>query len=180
MAFTTLTDDEFYYGRRQLIDYDRTAQPTYGYQPLTPADFLDPQEEDVFNHGPRHDETVLRLYATLRTHYRVNPLMTVLSGVKLQWGIPDLSQPAPDVVIATGAESWDQQRTVIDVAAEGVTPTLIVEVGDSAVIDASGQVLAALGPEPTTVTLTLSAEQVHAWRERFPAYRDADAFELQS
>ncbi|MEZ4615786.1 MAG: hypothetical protein R2867_09820 [Caldilineaceae bacterium] len=85
MAFTTLMDDEFYYGRRQLIDYDRTAQPTYGYEPLTPADFLDPQEHDTFSHSPRHDADVQRLYAIFRFHYRVNPLVAVFTGIKICW-----------------------------------------------------------------------------------------------
>ncbi|MCB0083739.1 MAG: Uma2 family endonuclease [Caldilineaceae bacterium] len=127
MAFTTLTDDKFYYGRRQLIDYDRTAQPTYGYEPLTPEDFLDPQEHDTFNHGPRHDQVVLRLYAIFRQHYRVNPLVAVFTGVKLVWDIPELAQPVADVVVVPGAESWDSQRTQVNVAAEGTRPTLIIE-----------------------------------------------------
>jgi Uma2 family endonuclease len=128
MAFTTLSDDEFYYGRRQLIDYNRTAQPTYGYQPLAQADFLDPQEHDSFQHGPRHDAAVQRLYAIFRRHYRVNPLVAVFSGVKLRWGIANLPQPAPDIAVVPGAESWDSQRSVLDVATEGVLPALIVEV----------------------------------------------------
>ena len=128
MAFTTLRDDEFYYGRRQLIDYDRTAQPTYGYQPLTPADFLDPQEHDTFNHGPRHDKDVRHLYAVLRQHYRVNPLVSVFTGVKIKWAINELPQPVPDVAVVPGAEDWAVQRSVLDVAAEGVSPALIVEV----------------------------------------------------
>ncbi len=128
MAFTTLSDDEYYYGRRQLIDYNRTAQPTYGYQPLTQADFLDPQEHDRFNHGPRHDADVQRLYAIFRQQYRVNPLVAVFTGVKMQWGIAGLSQPAPDIAVVPGAESWDSQGTVLDVAAAEVMPALIVEV----------------------------------------------------
>lgn len=136
MAFTTLKDDEFYYGRRQLIDYNRTAQPTYGYQPLSPADFLDPQEHDTFNHGPRHDEDVRRLYAVLRQHYRVNPLVSVFTSIKIKWAITDLPQPVPDVVVVPGAEDWAVQRSVLDVAAEKVSPALIVEVLSPRFIDA--------------------------------------------
>lgn len=128
MSFTTLTDDQFYYGRRQLIDYNRAAQPTYGYEPLTPADFLDPQEHDSFNHGPRHHADVQRLYAIFRQHYRVNPLVAVLTGIKMVWDLPALPQPTPDVAIVPGGEHWDSQRTRLDVAAEEIRPTLIVEV----------------------------------------------------
>lgn len=128
MAFTTLTDDQFYYGRRQLIDYDKTAQPTYGYDPLTPQDFLDPQEHDVFNHGPRHDADVARLYAILRHHYRVNPVVAVLGGVKLLWDQHDLSQPAPDLAVVSGVDTQDNSRIIFDVAAEGKRPGFVLEV----------------------------------------------------
>lgn len=128
MTFTTLTDDEFYYGRRQLIDYDRTAQPTYGYVPLTVADFLDPQEHDSFNHGSRHDADVQRLYAIFRQHYRVNPLVAVLTNVKMRWRIDGLPEPAPDVAVVPGIEGWDNQRTILDVVVEETRPALILEV----------------------------------------------------
>ncbi|MCB0122515.1 MAG: Uma2 family endonuclease [Caldilineaceae bacterium] len=136
MAFSTLRDDEFYYGRRQLIDYDRTAQPTYGYEPLTPADFLDPQEHDTFNHGPRHDADVRRLYAVFWQHYRANPLVAVFTGVKIKWADAELPQPVPDVVVVPGAEEWAVKRVVLDVAAEGVAPTLILEVLSPRFVDA--------------------------------------------
>jgi len=136
MTIPTLRDDEFYYGRRQLIDYNRTAQPTYGYQPLAPADFLDPQEHDTFHHGPRHDADVRRLYAIFQQLYRINPLVSVFSGVKIKWAIADLPQPAPDVAVVPGAEDWDVQRSVLDVAAEGVAPALILEVLSPRFIDA--------------------------------------------
>lgn len=136
MAFTTLSDDEYYYGRRQLIDYNRTAQPTYGYQALSQADFLDPQEHDRFNHGPRHDADVQRLYAIFRQQYRVNPLVAVFSGVKMRWGIGGLAEPAPDIAVVPGAESWDSQRSVLDVATEGVQPALVLEVLSPRFVDA--------------------------------------------
>ena len=115
---------------------NRTAQPTYGYAPLTPADFLDPREHDTFNHGPRHDADVQRLYAIFRQHYRVNPLVAVFTGIKMIWDIPDLSQPTPDVAIVPGAESWDSQRTALDVAEEGQRPTMIVEIVSPRFVDA--------------------------------------------
>jgi len=128
MAFTTLTDDQYYYGRRQLIDYDKTAQPTYGYDPLTPEDFLNPQEHDVFTHGPRHDADVTRLYAILRHHYRSNPVVAVLSGVKLIWAQPDLAQPAPDLAVVSGVDTQDHSRATFAVAQEGRRPSFVLEV----------------------------------------------------
>ncbi len=51
--------------------------------------------------------------------------------------------------------------------------------GGSAAIDFLGAHLAELGAQPGSVTVTLSAEQLAAHRERFPAWMDADDFSLR-
>lgn len=48
--------------------------------------------------------------------------------------------------------------------------------GDSAVIDCLGHPLAEAGDAATATTVDLSAEELRAHRERFPALRDADEF----
>jgi omega-amidase len=50
--------------------------------------------------------------------------------------------------------------------------------GDSAAIDMLGQPLVELGAQPQVVTVELDAARLSAHRERFPAHRDADTFEL--
>lgn len=50
--------------------------------------------------------------------------------------------------------------------------------GDSAVIDVVGEALVDCGAEPIVVTQTLSWSKLQAHRDRFPAWMDADAFEL--
>jgi omega-amidase len=50
--------------------------------------------------------------------------------------------------------------------------------GDSAAIDMLGQPLVELGAQPQVVTVELDAAGLSAHRERFPAHRDADTFEL--
>jgi predicted amidohydrolase len=50
--------------------------------------------------------------------------------------------------------------------------------GDSAVIDFFGQPLLELGPGEGVATTTVSAADLQAWRERFPAMLDADRFEI--
>lgn len=52
--------------------------------------------------------------------------------------------------------------------------------GDSAVLDYVGQPLAELGPQEQIVTVTLDADALAAHRARFPAWMDADAFDLKS
>jgi omega-amidase len=51
--------------------------------------------------------------------------------------------------------------------------------GDSAVLDFLGQTMADLGAQEQTVTVALDAAALAAFRERFPAWMDADAFELR-
>ena len=50
--------------------------------------------------------------------------------------------------------------------------------GDSVVLDFLGQPLVELGAAELVATATLDADALAAHRERFPAWMDADAFEL--
>ncbi len=54
----------------------------------------------------------------------------------------------------------------------------IAYAGDSAVIDFLGEPLVELGPAAQVATTTMSRDALLAHRERFPAHRDADGFEL--
>lgn len=51
--------------------------------------------------------------------------------------------------------------------------------GDSVALDFLGEAIVELGGDPGVVTATLSAEGLAAHRERFPAWLDADDFELR-
>lgn len=51
--------------------------------------------------------------------------------------------------------------------------------GDSAVYDYFGQVLASAGEEPQALTVTLDGAALARYRDKFPAWRDADRFELE-
>ena len=51
--------------------------------------------------------------------------------------------------------------------------------GDSAVLDFMGQAMADLGAQEQTVTVALDPAALAAFREKFPAWMDADAFELR-
>ena len=50
--------------------------------------------------------------------------------------------------------------------------------GDSVLLDAVGEPLVECGDSVEVVTSVLSAQALLAHRERFPAQRDADQFEL--
>lgn len=123
-----LIPDEFIYGRRQVITYDRTAQPSYSYIPLTQADFLNPQPSDEFVYGPRHAADLRYLQGIFRQHYRGNPLAAIYSGIKLVWDVEGIAQPAPDLAVVIGAESGESNLKEFDVRAMGQRPRFILEV----------------------------------------------------
>ena len=50
--------------------------------------------------------------------------------------------------------------------------------GDSQVLDFQGEALLEPGAADGVFRVTLNAAELAAYRERFPAYRDADAFTL--
>ena len=122
------TQDEFHYGRRQRIRYDKTGQPIYTWLPLERQDFLDPQEGDEFAHGPRHAADVQTLRRILRAVQRFNPATVVLSAVKIRWPQPGLPAPAPDLAIVTPVSDPGRRRTLFDLAAEGAAVPFILEV----------------------------------------------------
>lgn len=62
----------------------------------------------------------------------------------------------------------------------GVDGNQFAYAGDSAAIDYLGESLVELGSSPAVTTITLSAAALAAHRERFPAWMDADEFELRS
>jgi len=120
--------DPFYYGRRQVIRYDRTGQPSYTYLPLTATDFLDPQAGDEFVQTAQHDADVRTLRAIFQHLHRFNPAIGVLSHIKLIWPSAGLAQPAPDLAIFPEMSDPDRQRTVFNVREEGTTPSFVLEV----------------------------------------------------
>jgi predicted amidohydrolase len=51
--------------------------------------------------------------------------------------------------------------------------------GDSVVLDFTGQPLAELHDKAQVITVPLDVEALRAWRDKFPAHLDADAFSLE-
>jgi len=56
----------------------------------------------------------------------------------------------------------------------------VAHAGDSVVLDFAGQPLVELNEESRVVTVPLDIDALHAWRDKFPAHLDADAFTLES
>ncbi|HYU33375.1 MAG TPA: Uma2 family endonuclease [Thermoanaerobaculia bacterium] len=93
--------------------------------PLTPEDYLDPQEGDTWVQGERHNAIRGLLASTLRLHFVADPEVLVTEDLKFLLGA-GLSRPAPDVAVVRGVRRGD--RDVFDVVGEGVAPCLVIEV----------------------------------------------------
>jgi len=128
LSATERLDDEFYYGYRTIITYDKDGKEVYSYKPLTLNDFLDPEEGDLFMQGTLHDEDTGALKSIFRYLYQDDPATTVFSDLKILWGIEGLSQPAPDVTVIPNVKGPAKPRPAFDVAQEGTRPTFVLEV----------------------------------------------------
>lgn len=121
------SDDPFRYGTRwkrvRLPNGEMIDQPT----PLTPDDLLDPQPGDEVPQSDPHSEVTNALYELLKRHFAPLADVKVFSDMKIEWGIPGLPGPSPDVMVVRGL-SRRKGRTIYKVAEEGAIPCLVVEV----------------------------------------------------
>jgi Uma2 family endonuclease len=119
---------DFPYGTRRVVIYGKTAQPRYEDVPLTLEDFLNPQPDDDFNQGDAHWEQVRWCRGLFRRLHRFNPNLNVLSYVQMRWRDEALARPIADIAIVPHLEEPGRPRMVFDEAAEGTSPTFILEV----------------------------------------------------
>ena len=78
------------------------------------------------------------------------------------------------------ARAIENQAFVAGVNRVGDDGNGIAHVGDSVVLDFTGQPLVELNDQPQAVTIPLDLESLRGWRDKFPAHLDADAFILES
>jgi omega-amidase len=78
------------------------------------------------------------------------------------------------------ARAIENQAFVVGVNRVGEDGGGNAHVGDSVVLDFTGQPLVELNDKPQVVTVPLDVEASRAWRDKFPAHLDADAFTLES
>jgi predicted amidohydrolase len=78
------------------------------------------------------------------------------------------------------ARAIENQAFVAGVNRVGDDGNGIAHVGDSVVLDFTGQPLVELNERAQAVTVTLDLEALRGWRDKFPAHLDADAFTLEA
>jgi omega-amidase len=77
------------------------------------------------------------------------------------------------------ARAIENQAFVAGVNRVGNDGHGIAHVGDSVVLDFTGQPLVELHDQASVVTVSLDTVALREWRDRFPAHLDADAFSLE-
>ena len=120
------SDDPFRYGWRWREVRLPNGKVVDQQIPLTPDDLLDPQLGDEVPQSDPHSIVATALYELLKRHFA--PLdIAVFFDMKIEWGIPGLPGPSPDVIVLRGL-SQREGRTIYRVAEERVLPCLIIEV----------------------------------------------------
>jgi Uma2 family endonuclease len=132
--------DPYRYGWRSMRR-DR-ADGTYVMEqvPLTLEDVLHPQEGDQVTHSDAHQRRRRYLVNVLEAQLAHDPTAVVLDDVRVAWDHPDLNPHGPDIAVVLGVRARKNWST-FDVAAEGVRPTLIIEITspETASIDRSNK-----------------------------------------
>lgn len=117
----------FPYGWRYVERTAPDGSVTFEQTPLSLEDVLHPQEGDQVTHSDLHQRICVYLYNVLRGLLAGVPGAVVLHDVRIAWDDPDLKAHGPDLAVIFGVRERKNWST-FDVAAEGVRPTVIIEV----------------------------------------------------
>ncbi len=96
--------------------------------PLTRDDFLNPREEDVMPESTFHATVTTDLHDMLRLRFASEPTTAVFRDLIIRWGIPGLSEPAPDIAVVPNVRERERDRGSFQVQEEGTKPILVIEV----------------------------------------------------
>lgn len=97
---------------------------------LTDADMLDPQEGDIVPQRPEHAQVVHDLFSMLTTHFAPGGRYSVFHDFQMDWGIPGLGRPSPDIAVVPDVRdpATLQSQGMFDVSSQGTRPVLAIEV----------------------------------------------------
>ncbi|MFO7668938.1 MAG: amidohydrolase [Bacteroidales bacterium] len=77
------------------------------------------------------------------------------------------------------ARAIENQAYVIGVNRSGRDGEGVDHLGGSCVVDPAGRVESSLGPEPGVLQFSIKLNKIREFREKFPAWKDADSFKLE-
>ena len=130
-ASSSPNDDPFFYGYRLRCVRLPSGEEIEQQIPLTPEDLLDPQPGDVVGQSGPHHKLLHLLVSLLTGYYASRDDVLVTSDMKMLWGIPGLSEPAPDAAVIPYVRDKGAERDSFDVVQEGTRPCLVLEVVSS-------------------------------------------------
>ncbi len=96
--------------------------------PLTPEEFLHPEEGYHLPNSTFHDNTAGDAKDILARRYANDPNTAVFRDLIIRWGRRDLGDHCPDTCVVFGLQNKDENRTEFLVEEEGVLPSLMIEV----------------------------------------------------
>ncbi|HBE18041.1 MAG TPA: hypothetical protein DEG17_06555 [Cyanobacteria bacterium UBA11149] len=96
--------------------------------PLTPEEFLHPEEGYHLPNSTFHDNTAGDAKDILARRYANNPSTAVFRDLIIRWGRGDLKDHCPDTCVVFGVQNKEENRTEFLVKEEGVIPVLMIEV----------------------------------------------------
>jgi Uma2 family endonuclease len=96
--------------------------------PLTPEEFLHPQEGYHLPNSTFHDDVAGQAKDILTRRYANDSTVGVFRDLLIEWDIPGQGDHCPDTFVAFGISNKDQNRSKFIVANEGVRPAFVLEV----------------------------------------------------
>lgn len=119
--------DPYPYGWRDLQKTLPNGELVWMRVPLTLADVLHPQEDDVLMPSDEHERYRNYLYNVLKFLVRNNPTAIILSDTNVAWDVPEVLPHRPDIAVIFNVRERKNWSTFA-VAEEGTRPALIIEI----------------------------------------------------
>lgn len=119
--------DPFRYGWRNVSITRPDGTEAFEQIPLTPEDVLHPEEGDFILQTDAHNCDRVYLQGAFKVGLRYDPTAVVLADCGVDWNIPNVRPLCPDIAVFFNVKrhiDWN----IFNVAAEGATPALVVEV----------------------------------------------------
>lgn len=128
-AATTASSDQdpYRYGWRYVVEYAAAGEDHWARVPLTLADVLHPQEEDVIIASDAHGKLRNYLYNVLSALLYEHKKVLILSNTNVAWDDPAIKPHRPDLAVIFDVQTKRNWST-FDVKAEGTRPALIIEI----------------------------------------------------
>ncbi len=127
LAATPASFDPYVYGWRDVCVTLPNGEQQWQRIPLTLADVLHPQEEDMLMPTEEHQRWRNYLYSVMTALLMDQPAAIVLSDTNVAWDVPDIAPHRPDIAVIFDVRQPKNWST-FDVREEGTRPALIIEI----------------------------------------------------